>query len=423
MRILFLTNYYPPHEVGGYEQLCRDVAVRLEARGHTVAVLTSDRGMARGQAVDEPGVFRRLRLLPQYGVRMSPAVQFFLTRCSIEARNRHTCRAVVDQFGPDVIFVWNLEGLPYELALDAESWPGTAVAYWLAHYSPAQADSYWRYWAQAPGQRAYLGRPKELLGRVALAQLRREGKPVRPRMQHVAVVSEWMRRKGWAEDTLPTHAEVIYNGVETDLFFRPVPPPDAAPPIRLLLAGRVSPDKGIHIAIEAVGKLAQARPQRDFRLVIAGSGPAAYLTQLQQCAVSYGVEGLVSFTGWLPREQMPNLMHTCHIQVLTAIYPEAFARVVLEGMAAGLAVVGTLTGGTGELLEDGANGLACAAEDSGDLARQIARLLDDPNLRHRLASRGQEMVLGHYTLDRMVERVEGLLERAVSEQRQRALVN
>ena len=45
MRILFLTNFYPPYEVGGYEQLCRDVAVRLADRGHSYAVLTSDHGV------------------------------------------------------------------------------------------------------------------------------------------------------------------------------------------------------------------------------------------------------------------------------------------------------------------------------------------------------------------------------------------
>ena len=123
--------------------------------------------------------------------------------------------------------------------------------------------------------------------------------------------------------------------------------------------------------------------------------------------------------GWLPRERMPNLMHTCHILLLTAIHPEPFARVVIEGMAAGLAVVGTLTGGTGELLQDGINGLACAAEDSQDLARQIGRLLDDPHLRYRLACQGQETVLAQYTLEHMVERLEDLLERAVAEQNER----
>jgi len=113
---------------------------------------------------------------------------------------------------------------------------------------------------------------------------------------------------------------------------------------------------------------------------------------------------------------MPQTLQACHILLLTSMYPEAFSRVVLEGMAAGLAVIGTLTGGTGELLQHEVNGLACAAEDSTDLAQQIGRLLDDPELRYSLARRGQETVLAQYTLDLMVERVESLLQRAIAEQ-------
>lgn len=422
MRVLFLTNYYPPFEVGGYEQLCRDVAMRLEARGHIVAVLTSDRGVTQSKGVDEPGIFRHLRLQPQHYARLSPVAQSFLTRRTVETQNRHAFRAVVQQWQPEVVFVWNLEGLPHELAADAEVLSGVSVAYWLAGISPAEPDAFWRYWTQPPGRRSSFRFVKRVLSRVALAQMRREGKPVSPKMQHVAVVSEYIRRKGWVEGWLPANAAVIYNGVETELFYRPVPTPDAPPPLGLLSAGRVSPDKGVHVAIEAVGILAKARPQRDFRLTVAGVGPPDYLARLQELSASNGCADLIWYTGWLPREQMPELMHQCHILLLPTVTQEPFSRVTLEGMAAGLAVIGTLTGGTGELLQDGVNALTCAAGDSAGLARQIASLLDDPELRYRLALRGQATVLEQYTLERMVDRVEDLLERAVLEQRSSGVI-
>ena len=364
----------------------------------------------------DPGIHRLLRIQPQPTARLSTAVQFCLTRQNSEAYNRRICGSIIEQFRPNVVFFWNLQGLPHELALDAESTEGAAVAYWLAGYTPAEPDSYWRYWTQPPGKNAYLGDIKSWLSGLALAQLRREGKPVRPRMRHASVVSEYMRDKGQAEDTLPAQSEVIYNGVETEIFYRPAPPPGGPAPLNLLLAGRVSSDKGIHVAVEAVSKLVQVRPQRDFRLLIAGDGPTDYLEHLQQMAASNCITDLVSFLGWLPRDQMPDLMHTCHILLLTSIHPEAFSRVVLEAMAAGLAVVGTLTGGTGELLQDGCNGLVCSTEDSEGMAHQINRLLDDPDLRYHLACKGQEMVLEQYSMEHMVERIEALLERAAAEQ-------
>lgn len=419
MKILFLTNYYPPYEVGGYEQLCRDVAMRMVDRGHTITVLTSDRHIGEGKNLAESNVQRLLRIQPQPDSRLGIAAQFFLTRRRAETYNRRTFHVVVEHFRPDVAFIWNLQGLPQELALDAEAYPDMAVAYWLAGYTPSEPDLFWRYWAQSPGQRAVLEKFKRTLRRIALAQMRREGKPVRPQMRHAAVVSEYMRQKGLVEDTLPTHTEVIYNGVEAESFFRPVPPPDAPQPVTLLVAGRVSPDKGIHVAVEAIGKLAQARAQHDFHLIVAGSGPSDYLKYLQQLAITYGITDLVSFLGWQPRDRMPEIMHTCHILLLPTIHQEPFARVTLEAMAAGMAVVGTLTGGTGEILQHEVTGLACASEDSTDLTHQLGRLLDAPQLRYRLACQGQKTVLAHYTLECMVEQIEALLERAIVEQRTR----
>lgn len=412
MRLLFLTNYYPPFEVGGYEQLCHDIADRLAARGHIVAVLTSNHRVKKGDHLPEPFVYRLWDIQPVFGSKPGPIAQFFLTRNKTEAKNRQIFQQVAREFNPDVVFIWNLQGLPYELSLDAEALPGVAVAYWLAGYTPAEPDLFWHYWTSVPGKRSFLQPIKHTLGKLAIAHMRREGKPVRPAMQHVGVVSDYMRHKGWQEGTLPVHAEVIYNGVETDLFYRPVPPPDAPPPIKFLLAGRVSEDKGVHVAVEAIGRLAKSRPQRDFHLLLAGSGPEAYLARLQQLAADYQVSDLISFLGWLPREQMPALMHRSHVLLLPTVHQEPFARVTLEGMAAGLTVIGTLTGGTGEILRHEVTGLTCAPSDSQDMAQQMERILKEPMLRYQLANHAQLIVLQRYTLERMVDQIQNLLERA-----------
>jgi len=105
----------------------------------------------------------------------------------------------------------------------------------------------------------------------------------------------------------------------------------------------VSEDKGVHTAVEAIGRLARDYQIRNVHLYVAGSGPAAYQTSLQQIVQQYGIEEMVSFLGWLPRDAMPDLMAKCQGLLLPTIHQEPFARVVLEAMASGLAVVGTLT--------------------------------------------------------------------------------
>jgi glycogen(starch) synthase len=410
MRILFLTNYYPPFEVGGYEQLCRDVAERLAGRGHMTEILTSDRGIGQNAPPLAPGVYRLLRLSPDYEARFGMGLQFFTSRRQAEAHNLRCLREVARAFEPDVIFIWNIEGLPRSIAVEAECLAGVAVVYWLAGYSPAAPCEYWRYWS-SPALKPVVRPFKSLVGKMALPMLRREGKPVRPQMRYVAAVSEYVRSKGLADGTLPAHTRVIYNGVEVQTFYRPVPV-DPGGPLCLLLAGRVSADKGVHTAVEAIGYSASELGIRTVHLTVAGSGPAAYLKELQALARRFDIEDMVTFLGWLPREEMPDLMSRCHVLLLPTVHEEPFARVVLEAMAAGLAVVGTLTGGTGELLRHEVTGLAFAAGDSRDLARQVQRLVVETGLRYRLARQGQELAMERFSLESMVDNIECFLAEA-----------
>jgi glycosyltransferase involved in cell wall biosynthesis len=82
---------------------------------------------------------------------------------------------------------------------------------------------------------------------------------------------------------------------------------------------------------------------------------------------------------------------------------------VLEGMAAGLAVIATPTGGTPEILADGTNGLSFAPGDAADLARQVDRLAADAGLCRRLALAGQQTVRQKFTTGRMLDEIEDLL--------------
>ena len=414
MRILFLSNYYPPFEVGGYEQLCRSVAERLAQRGHDTAVLTSNHGLGgkhNDGVVD--GAYRVLITQPDYNRRLNASWQFFLTRHSVDRLNRRWLRQVVDWVQPDVIFIWNLQGLTRWLALDAEALANVSVAYWLAGYSPAETDEFWHYWSLRPKLRSHLGWIKNGMRRAAFVMMRREGQPLQPAMRHVAVVSHFMRNKGIAEGTLPHSTRVIYNGVEVEQFFHPVGARGCTP-LRLLLAGRIGDDKGTHTAVEAIGRLVNDHDQRNIHLMIAGSGRSAYLDYLSEMIQRFGLHDQITMTGWVPRTQLPAIMAESHVLLLPTIIDEAFSRVVLEAMAAGLAVIASDTGGTSEIVQHDRTGLLFPAGDSHLLASQIIRLLHDEDLRQQLSRAGQEVVRHQFSLDRMVDEVEDFLMEAVA---------
>lgn len=414
MRVLFISNYYPPYEVGGYEQLCRDVVEQFKARGYQVEVLTSNRGVTK-DTVPLPGVRRVLRLQLDFASRLSPVLQFLLVRRAAHRHNLSCFTELVRALKPDVVFIWNLQGLPISIAVAAEDLPGVTVTYWLAGYTPAEPDDYERYWLVSPKKRTFLHWLKKWIAQLALTQMQSEGRP-RPVMHHVAVVSEFIRRKGLAEGVLPEHTSVIYNGVEVEQFFQPVIQ-KVDGPFKLLLAGRVSADKGIHTAIAALAYLYVQEKLTDIHLTIAGSGPADYLAKLRTQVANQAIEKQVTFSDWLPREQMPGLMQQHHGLLLPTEHPEPFARVVLEAMAAGLVVVAALTGGTSEIVRENETGLTFPSGDSSALAKQIQCLYDDAALRYRIAQAGQALVCEQFSLSRMVDNLETFLYRAIQEDR------
>jgi glycosyltransferase involved in cell wall biosynthesis len=110
---------------------------------------------------------------------------------------------------------------------------------------------------------------------------------------------------------------------------------------------------------------------------------------------------------------MSQLLQGHDVLLIPSVWPEPFSRMVLEGMAAGLAVIATPTGGTTEVVRDGENGLLFAPGDSDALARQIARLGDEPELRQRLAQAGLDTISTHFTEARMLDEIEQYLREVV----------
>jgi hypothetical protein len=93
MCLLFLSNLYPPYDIGGYEQLCQEVALCLRERGHTVWVLTSRHGLV-GTPTGEQDVIRTLHL--QADVHHYKPLGFFLKRSAQEEANKRELGRMID---------------------------------------------------------------------------------------------------------------------------------------------------------------------------------------------------------------------------------------------------------------------------------------------------------------------------------------
>lgn len=181
--------------------------------------------------------------------------------------------------------------------------------------------------------------------------------------------------------------DIIANAVDADLFQPSNTPRSPHQCVRILSVGRLIERKGQHHLIEAT-RLLRDRGQIGFEVVLAGTGDgeAALKAQVAQA----GLERVVRFLGFVPREEMPEVYASAGVFVLPS-FNEGMSVALLEAMASGLPVIVTPTGGTDELLDG--NGLLVPWADTVALANALGKLVGSPGLRADLGQRSRELAL------------------------------
>jgi colanic acid/amylovoran biosynthesis glycosyltransferase len=154
----------------------------------------------------------------------------------------------------------------------------------------------------------------------------------------------------------------------------------------------VIPDKGVRTVVEAFALLAQKPEAERLSLTILGDGPGDYLDSLKRVVLEHGMEEVIRFQAAIPRHSMPEALARHAALILASEYDEPLARSIQEAMAMQLVVIGTTTGGSGELLVDERTGLVFQAGDAKSLAHQLAKAAQDPELVQRLSLAGRRAV-------------------------------
>lgn len=205
---------------------------------------------------------------------------------------------------------------------------------------------------------------------------RRESRRVLARVGRIVCVSNYL-----AEDTarlLPTELRsrlrVVHNGVDTAHFSRARVPRDGH--LRVTFLGRVVPDKGVHVLLEAVRLLGR----RDIEVTVAGrpgfdaGAPlSAYEQRLRRLAAQ--LRPRTRFASFVPRHLLPELLATTDVLVVPSMWPEPFGLTALEGMAAGAAVVTSRIGGLPEAV--GRGGILVPPGDAHALADVLSALAEN----------------------------------------------
>ncbi len=222
----------------------------------------------------------------------------------------------------------------------------------------------------------------------------------------VIAVSEAVRETAIASGLPASSISVIPNGVELPIERSPEARAGARSFLglgthdeTLLAVGRISPEKGFDLLVDAFDRLHQLRPSA--RLLIVGDGPDRPILERAASMASLPVHWCGFQADIAPYYLASDLL-------IVPSRSEGQGIVALEAMAAGLPVVAFRVGGLGESIADGSTGLLVPPLDTGSLAEAAAALLDDQPRREAMGAAGRYRVQAHYTAAGMIAAVEAL---------------
>jgi len=180
-------------------------------------------------------------------------------------------------------------------------------------------------------------------------------------------------------------------GVDPDIYR----PGERSPrPFTVGFAGRLVPEKGVALLVDACARLGL-----DFRLSIAGAGPAEGAIRARIAA--HGLQDRITLEGAIPSALMPEWLQGCDLVVLPSVsrpnWVEQFGRALVEAMACGVAVLGSTCGEIPRVIDDA--GLVFPEGDASALASALDRLAREPELRAELGARGRQRVIERFTHD------------------------
>jgi glycosyltransferase involved in cell wall biosynthesis len=203
--------------------------------------------------------------------------------------------------------------------------------------------------------------------------------------------------------------ETLYNGVDVEEFCPPEAASNARDSNTLITVGRVSPEKGLHVLLDAFESILDKKPGAKLRIIgpeyslrpevittadnnvrlqetfaIYGNN---YLQKLKQ-SVSGSLGGNVSFVGALSREKIAAEMRNASVLVQPSLY-DLSPMPVIEAMASGLPVVASQVGGLAEIVSDGQTGILVEPSNSGQLAEALVMLLDNPARAQAMGAAGR----------------------------------
>jgi len=381
MRILLATDTYYP-DVNGAAYFTYRLASLLAQRGHNVFVVCPSRSFRNTISYDKEVMVYGIRSihLPVYqNFRVSPLFIF------------RTIKRVIRGIAPDIVHIQNHFLIGKEAASAAKKLGIPVMG--TNHFMPENLTHYLHLpriterWAQKLAWRQFV-RVFEQLDFVTT--------PTR-------TAAALLAKAGLDRDVVS-----ISCGIDLDRF---KPTNDGAylrrrfalptdKPV-LLYVGRLDKEKRIDMILRALPDISRVTSAH---LMLAGIGKEK--RNLEELTEKLGIQQAVTFTGFVPDEDLQNIYNAADLFV-TAGIAELQSIVTMEALASGLPVVAVNAMALPELVHDGENGYLFSDGNSQMFAQKVIAILSDQAMRAKMSQRSLEIIKDH-DINRTIEKYESI---------------
>jgi len=376
LKILVLCYEYPPVGGGG-GRIAAGVAAELAARGHQVKYLTGN--------VNPPHQLPESETRDGVEILRTASPRRLPDTCTVPEMGYYVAWAIpagwriIKKFRPDVLHAhfavptgaaaWALSvltGIPYVLTAHLGDVPGGV---------PEQTDRMFRW-------------------------IKPFTTPIWRRAAGITAVSSFVAQL--AREAYGREAVIIPNGLPR-IPGQPEKPGPCSEPVRLLFVGRMSVQKNLRLALEALA-LVRDMP---WCATLVGDGPLR--PEAEEFVVSAALSDRVKFTGWLSPGELARARQESAILLMPSL-SEGLPMAAVEALADGLAIVGTNIPGLADVVEPESNGLLCEATPEA-FAAGVRRILQSGEMLGRFRLESRKMA-GRFDFNRIVNRYEEVLAKA-----------
>lgn len=373
MRILIVNSEYPPIG-GGAGNASAHIAAQLERMGHAVAVVTAQFGVLPAQEKQGNLTVYRVPALRLRQDRSTPLEQIaFILSASFWTLRR------MPHFQPDVTLAF------FGIPSGAVAWL-LKMLYKVPYVISLRGGD-------VPGFRPYDFRVYHRLMSPAL-------RVVWKHASAIVANSNGLRQLAHAFDAR-FEIPVIPNGIDLQAYTSTAR--DWSFP-RLLSVGRIVHQKGLDLAMQALGGLKELA----WEWRIAGDGPQMQV--LRSLANELGIADRVHFLGWQSREQLIKAYEQANVFLFPSRH-EGMPNAMLEAMASGLPVIASCIAGSEELVLNDRTGYLVASEDVESLRTALRKFLIDPALREQMGVASRLHAEANYSWESTARQYALLLEK------------